>query len=397
MIFLNKEENNFINLVFDIITSLLISFKILNYSLITMTKSTEKGFLNIIFLIIAVVALTLYIIKFLKNIRKKWVVSISFLGLMLIFIVVLLYFMSISKTSLSISELLIYFVLSFFIGFNGKINISRVLTFIMLISLIAIPCFNELFVVQWYGSVNMDISYAFLPPITAAIVHVIYYFKEKKHRAIYLLLYGINAFYLSQILLYGERGTIFCILVSIALCWIITFDKNKIFEKRKLSIKLIIISAVFFFTILFYKNILSFIVEVFNINSYAINKFLDLSSVDVSNGRFTIYSTALKAFVKSPIIGNGISVFYYYTGELYPHNLIIQLLYDGGIVLFSSFVVIFIVGTREVYSTKNKNKIVSWVYFLPISVIYLLFSNNIWVVPSMWIFMGYLCSIFKKE
>lgn len=378
------------NYMLDICISLLLTFKIINYSLVTIMGSTDKGFLGTIFLIISIVSVIILFFKILKELMIKRTISVPIYNLLFILIVSAIYFASVDKSNLSLYEFIIYFVLSFILASRKSININRVLTMIMIISLISLTCFNKLFLVQWYGSVDMDISYSFLPTVVAAIVHLSFFYKNSQHKRFYFVLYAINFIFLVQLFLYGERGTLFCILLSLILCWLFKYNSEGKLEIRKLSLKLVILMLVSFFALLFYKEILSFIVYITNIDSYAINKFIHMSSTDVSNGRFSIYQLALNGFINHPIFGNGIASFKYHTGIIYVHNILFQILYDGGLVLFLSFLFIFIRGTKSVFNNKSRDLIPFWIYLFPTSIVYLSFSNDIWFVPALWVFMGFL-------
>ena len=307
----NIKENkyNVGNKILDIITAILLSFKIINYSLVCITKSSEEGYLNLLFLVIGVAFLIIYFFKYIK--KQSNILKITYLGIFLIIIVFFLYIVNYNKTNISIFEILIYFVFAFIIGYRKDKNIERILVYVMSVSLIPLFCFNQLFEIKWYGSVTMDISYAFLPTIIAALVHFSYYYSKRKNKASCLILYFINIFYFSQILLYGERGTIVCILVALLFCWNIRYKNEKLLKKN-LGIKffLLIIFGILF--ILFYKEALKTFVEMTNIESYSINKFISLSGNDVSNGRFDLYSIAIDGFLNSPLIGIHITYYFNY-------------------------------------------------------------------------------------
>ena len=374
----------------DICTSLLFTFKILNYSLVSLMGSVGSGYLKPIFFIISLVSAILIAINLYIKLQNKETISISAYGLALVAIITLLYAASFSRSSLSPYEFLIYFCLSFILANRRSINISRILTSVMVISLIPLTCFSKLFYVKWFGGVDMDISYAFLPTIVAAIVHLAFFYKQTKNKKAYAALYLVNLMYLFQICLYGQRGTLFCIILAIALCWLLKRRTNGNFELRKFSLKLAILSIVSLIAVLFYKEILSFIANVANIDSYAINKFIQMSSTDVSNGRFGIYELALNGILKHPILGNGIATFQYNTGIIYIHNILLQLLYDGGLLLYIPFLYVFIRGTKTIFKSANKNLTPYWIYLFSTSMVYLLFSNDMWFVPGIWIFAGFL-------
>lgn len=393
---MNKKES----ILIELIVAFFLTFKIINYSLVTITNSINTGYLNVLFYICGILFIFVTIIDFLKNNKKKQkTVDISFKSIIFTIVVIALYIISIEKTNISIAEFIIYFFLSFIIGTKQNWNIERILLLIMIFSTIALLCFNKIFEVKWYGSVTMDISYAFLPTVVAALLHFTYYFREKKKKLFLIILYCINTFYLFQLILYGERGTVICILMALIFCINIKYDiKNNKIIKKNLNTKFIITAIIGIIAIILYKDILKIIVNLTGINSYSINKFLTLSTNDVSNGRFALYSTALNGFLESPIFGKGISSFNYFNpGGGYPHNIFFQILYDGGLILFLPYIYILIAGTINVFKSEKRDLVVLWIYFFSTAIMYLMFSNNIWLLPALWIYIGFLSINVKKK
>ena len=83
-----------------------------------------------------------------------------------------------------------------------------------------------------------------------------------------------------------------------------------------------------------------------------INKILRMSKAgDVSNGRMYLYELTFKYFLQAPIMGHGISTFAKYTNNVYPHNSILQLMFDGGI--FLTFFVVGMIISRSKRNLKN--------------------------------------------
>ena len=60
------------------------------------------------------------------------------------------------------------------------------------------------------------------------------------------------------------------------------------------------------------------------------NKMIALN--DISNGREPVYEAAIAGIKNAPLLGNGIEAFPAYTAYSYPHNFILQLVYEGGIL-----------------------------------------------------------------
>ena len=385
-------SNSFIDILLDVIVSIFLTFKVVNYSLVYILKVSETGFLSTMFMVTAVLFAMASAYKLIKRSGK-----LSSVGILIILIVLSLYVIYINRSNVKITEIIMYFTIPIIIGFREKFCFKRILGIVLLISLLPLFCFSAMFSVGWYGGINMDISYAFLPVIAAAFVHFAFYFRECRNKLLYIALYVVNLVYFAQILMFGERGTLLCLLACIVLLLNIRYKDNRVTYKRmSLKVFVAVICAGIF--ILFGDSILKLLANTFNINSYAINKFIEmLEKNDISNGRFAIYRNAIDSFFHSPVWGRGIGSFEFFTGEEYPHNLVLQLLHDGGLVLFGFNLYVLIKGSRLILSAKDRDYIAMWIYLLSISVIYLMFSQNIWFLPAYWIFVGMLSSISSRK
>lgn len=381
-------STNFIDILLDFIVAIFLTFKVLNYSLVNIFKVSESGFLSIVFMVTAGLFAVACAYKLIKRQSK-----LSSLGTLVIIVVLGLYVIYANRSNVAITEIVIYFLIPIIIGFRENFYFKRILEIVLLISLLPLCCFTAMFNVGWYGGINMDISYAFLPVIAAAFVHFAFYYKECRYKIIFIVLYAVNLMYFSQIVMFGERGTLLCLLVCIVLLLNIKYKDNQVIYKR-MSFKIIVAVLILGLFILFGDSILKLLVNTFNINSYAINKFIEmLEKNDISNGRFAIYRDAVDSFSYSPLWGRGIGSFEFFTGEEYPHNLLLQLLHDGGLILFGLNLYVLFRGSRLILSVKEREYIAVWIYLLSISVVYLMFSQNIWFLPAYWIFIGMLSSI----
>ena len=382
----NKDDK-----IATMIIAMLCSFKLINYSLTYFFNKSDGGYLTILFTILFITYFSYLTLKILKR-KNHFKIRFPIYGLFFLVYIMVLFAFKFDKTNLTFIELISYCLLPVIIGINENIKTDKLLKYIMAFSLVSFLSLDKLLEVRWYGSIGMDISYAFLPTISAAIVHFFYYRKYDDNKIINLFLYIVNLFYLYQIVLYGERGTLFSIVILFILCIIFKQVDNKTIILNKTSfLKITILIIAVMGILLSYNEIINFIINTLKIDSYALNKIKILSNSDISNGRFKIYGQALKGFAKSPIFGNGISSFkFYYPGNPYPHNILLQLLFDGGILLFLMFIVVLIRGVRITLESKDKNSNLLIMYFFSISIMYLFFSNDIWVLPSLWIFYGFL-------
>lgn len=94
----------------------------------------------------------------------------------------------------------------------------------------------------------------------------------------------------------------------------------------------------------------------------------------------------LAEFVKKPLFGHGIKSFEYYTGIVYPHNFVYQMLFDIGIIgtliiivpLLSSVIKIF----KRIGDYENSTVLIA---LICASVPGALFSGDLWLNPLLWL------------
>jgi hypothetical protein len=132
----------------------------------------------------------------------------------------------------------------------------------------------------------------------------------------------------------------------------------------------------------------------------AISKMIRLQDEDgdLSNGRNYLNTLTWDGILASPLLGNGLDQFdNNYPGESYPHNFLLQILYDGGIWLFLILSPIFIRSIKFLRSrTYNEYAMYMTLFFA--SVPGALFSQDLWAIPILWMFFGLSVSkIFVAE
>jgi O-antigen ligase len=115
---------------------------------------------------------------------------------------------------------------------------------------------------------------------------------------------------------------------------------------------------------------------------------------DVTSGRDVIFKLTTLAISQNPLLGYGIDQFENNTGIVYPHNFILQLLYDGGLVL--TFLVIFPVirGIVKLFKTCSYNEFIVFVALFFASVPGGLLSGDLWTMVTLWVFFG---AVFSKQ
>lgn len=245
------------------------------------------------------------------------------------------------------------------------------------------------------GLLSMGVCYSMLVPVVANLVYIRYFFmQEKKLMKIVLLpITAINIFYLVQMTMFGSRGPVLCALLLIASLFLIFVEDStiRIRKGRVLIIAVCVVIVALSFTQII--QAISNYLSQFDISLNVIDKFLRLDNAgDMSNGRDDIDKVAWEGIWNSPIIGHGIAQFERNTGIVYPHNFILQMLYDGGIILAS------IVFVPIVRSLLQKKRLISEEEFILLLCLFFasvpgaLFSGDLWNSIVLWMFFGFSLS-----
>lgn len=241
---------------------------------------------------------------------------------------------------------------------------------------------------------KMYYSYMILPFIILSIIGIILY---RKNIFIVCLSICNILIYIPIFLLVGVRGVYMSIMVFV----FILLYKTKVFIRfKKQMLLLIVLLSIFVFNIDFEKFIywLSDFFSAMNIEVYAIDKYLlMLGHSDISNGRSLLYEHAIVGFFDSPLIGNGLGVFEKYNSGLYVHNLFLEVLYEGGILLSS---VIFYVLWRYIQYVKGEidyERYMFFAYLFVAGVSILFYSNTLWRVVAFWLFVGLMFNLYNLK
>ena len=239
-------------------------------------------------------------------------------------------------------------------------------------------------------SLGMGISYALLSPALTIVAHLLYY--RKKNDYLIYLAYAFSMYLLYQIIVRGIRGSILCILVLIFFA-VLNNDRFR----GTFSIRRGAVLAVVFIGLLNADYLLTATANALSsigIHIRFIEKTIALGNVigDVSNGRIDIYSVAIKDFFDSPIWGKGIGYFPEVHGINYPHNLILQVLGEGGLLLGIPIILVII---RIIYDLifgriENRDLRVCILLLTSCTIPAAFVSDEIWNYQLLWLLFGIL-------
>lgn len=306
----------------------------------------------------------------------------------------------------STAHFFVFTLCAFTIPFYAEINVRLVLKSIMFYPILGITKVSLIFVFvkDWNEWISMGLSYAFLVPIAATIIYLFTYFAREKYlsKLITIGLSIVNFYYLALIFQLGSRGPIVIILVLLLLLFAFKLDEQKGFVIRKdrtvLAILICGLTIVFFDQFL---GAIDAILQNYGISSHVVTKFINLSAEgDVAHERGGIFALAIDGFLNSPIWGNGFDQFQHNTGFVYPHNSILQILYDGGLILFSIIFIPVIKRGRQLIQSSDYNSLVLFILLFVIGFVGSMFSEDLWKQPLFWLFIGFiLCDkmIYKNE
>lgn len=347
---------------------------------------------NIIILAIEMLLLVIYF--FTK--KTKFSVSLNLEKTIFLFFIFILYAITIYKFGLSHYNLMyfcFYFIIPFFVA-SHDVKCEKILFYCMIISLLSIPVFEKLFTAEFYGleQMSMGNAYALCVPVVAGILHFTYYFNKK-----YIFLYLFELYILIRLLTFGNRGVLLEILLPIILVRFSLYDRSN--QKRKLTLNYIIkcsvISLICLLVVLnlniIIKIMYDFFNNVLNINIASLKKTtILLENDDLSNGRLKIYSYAIDLIKNKPLLGYGIRSFGVITRESWPHNIFIQLIFEGGLVLGLFPIILFVKNIISIIrQNDDKNAFIIHLFLLLMVIPRFLFSNDIWLIPYVWLFFGY--------
>lgn len=357
-----------------------------------------EGLMNILYPVVVFFIVLLCVIN--TRVKKSWSPSLIFLTIYL----VMYFYISRSvfgPPETTLKMLLVFVLASFIIPSIAVVDAKTLLTGVMLFPSIAILNLDSVFATtaEWTNVVSMDVSYGFMIPIIGTIVYVFSYLREDKgkHRVFMLSLVAINTVFFFLIFLHGSRGPLLSIVLLIIFLYLIKKNPNGkgvIYSRGKMSTFILVIFIVLIGYAVFAEvivNILSFA----GIDSYALTKILELDKEgDLSNGRTELNMITLKGIIEHPLFGNGFDRFNANTNLLYPHNFILQILYDGGILFFFVLMTPIIRSTIQRYKSCAYDEYALLTFLMFSSVPGAFFSHNLYTNGLLWLFFG---SVLSKQ
>jgi O-antigen ligase len=294
-----------------------------------------------------------------------------------------------------------YGILGFFIG-SFKFNIENATRYVSYILLgLSMPIFITIqhsIESTHNGVIEMGLSYAILPLVFASFVHFIYF--RKNARLLTRLSYAFSLILLIYLALKGTRGVVLCIVILFILVKMNT-EKSR---KRKYNFGAILTIIFSFICIVNIESIFQILNNYFNSTNLNINfiqKSLRLISnkSDITNGRMLIYEVAWKGFLRSPLVGNGIGSFWdMYPSFKYPHNMFLQVLFEGGLLLGLPIILLTMWCLYKVIfgKIKDQNYRIAAIMFVSCTIPAVMLSGELWGYQILWALFGMMLGGIKK-
>jgi len=363
---------------------------------------------NIIPIIVVVVFIVAEIVNyndFLKKIKSKEInIKNNLISFILLIAVLIFFVITIANKGMkeTVMQRLFYFcgfIIIPYLCCRHEISVNKVVNYILIISgIIAIP----MFFVEWgefSAGDRMAISYYMLPIFLAMIMNFFVDNNKSLKKNFGKIIIFLTLFYPYNDFLvkYISRGVILAIVICIILCSIM---------KKSLKIKLTTIVFIILIAIVvgvfLIKPILYFtesLLSNFNIRAEVISKSLDLiENGKFDNGRNKVFEQAINGIKEHPILGNGIGD-YAEKYVTYPHNILLQAWYEGGIVFFilMSFILIYSLYIFIFDKNIDLEKKYLLILFFSIAIVRLMLSYEFWRETSFGLYLYIVLDAMQKK
>lgn len=381
----NLEEIN------SLLFILFIFSNIITLPIVKLTKST-------IFFWIFILSIFIYSININRKFHRKFIfISIFFT---LIFMINTLF---VSYQFQIINEYFIFFrygILALYFAMLVK-DYSKLIDYWYYMAIVGFFISN--FYLGYYRSTNtymdygINLTYSFLG---FCIYYYNYSGNSKVHKLIQMI-FGFVSFV--QIIVFGNRSSMLICLFVLLFC-----EFNN--PKRKNNLNIILkLGMGLFIGIYFWinrNNILLAInsnLQKLGIYSYSLTKYIlalqdgIYGIITQSSGRDVLIKKSINLIRDSNFMPNGVGYFQYMTGEVYPHNIFIEVALDFGIFGIFGLILLLIVMISKYFTYSKecaKFKIVVGTILI-YSFIRLMFSGRYWTEPLFWAGIGLI--IFKKH
>lgn len=330
----------------------------------------------------------------LKNIPK---LSILFAISLFLFYYVTLWL--VGKPRINFYFFLVFTISAYFIPQMALVHTRTFLRYVMFLPSFSILNINRIFAsyLTWMDVISMDASYGYLVPIIANIVYVLTYYsnENKKHKIITLVISFINFVFFIQLLLYGSRGPLLAILLLFIFIYVVKKREGLgIYIHVKRMWRMVVLSFFLIFALPQMASVLDDTLSSMGYHSYALQKIVRLDETgNQSNGRGGLVEKTISEIPDNLLFGHGFDRFEAnHPGLPYPHNFVLQILYDGGLIFFVVIFSLLFYKGRKLLKRCTKDEYIMFIFLFFSSVPGALFSQDMWQISILWMFFGYVSS-----
>lgn len=349
----------------------------------------NRGFFTPIIAVVAIMFLASLFIM--RSIKKNRYSTILIVILLIAYLLTLI--LQPGKSTLNIIDFFGMCILPIAVGAYLRIDYKLAFRGCMVLLLLAVPVFGKLFLKANiglnYDAVSMSTSYDILPISIAGSVYIIYFGKDSK--LFDKLLFILSIVFVFSLIRMSYRGA----LLSLAISLLTAFYFRKPSETYKRRLQIIALGLLLILVIAnieYILEIMSGILQRINVRVAFIDKTLYLLKTDtIGHGRLEIWLLAFRGFLSSPLWGNGMATFQYYTGYPFPHNYLLEFLFDGGVLLFVPLAIIFGYAIKKLIGsawTGDRYQFAFTMMTGSISLVRGFFSAESWRIILLWLFIG---------
>ena len=392
----------FLVIVQSFLVGFFLDIKCLNYILGAYGFDENSNIMTLLYMVVIILILSIGFFQQVFSFNR-----FDKSAILLLLYLFLLFFISdtfLKEPYTSPTQFFVFTICAFIIPFVSCVDCRLLIKSVMLYPVIGITKISQIFIFvnEWNEWISMGRSYAFIIPGIASLLYLRFYLKQDKifQRILYIILCIINGIYLLQVFQFGSRGPIICVvfLLLFLFCFYHSDSYHIIISKKRAALIFISISLLLLTFGLFLDVLQDFLKDI-GFSSHAVDKFVKLTEEgDISHGRDETVEIAINGIMDHLLIGNGFDQFLANTGIVYPHNFVLQILYDGGLIFFCVFFIPVFRNIRRKYYNCSVNDFVLFSFLFFGGVFGALFSEDLWKHALLWFFVGFiLCQSFLKK
>lgn len=243
------------------------------------------------------------------------------------------------------------------------------------------------------GGQYQAFSYSVSISYMISFVYYSFYLDDQRSRLgiLFILMFIIQ---ILGIALSGGRGGIGIVLLGTV--WVL-FIKYPFF--KLIRILLIFIAIVTFFGFIVLMSLEDYTERIFE-SSARLFSFISADGFDFqqTSNRDLVYIETMKTIGKSPVFGYGIFGYLKETNFAYPHNFFLEILLQGGLILFVCWIGLFFIFWRKLLflirsGNNHKFLLVTFTY----SFVHLMFSATYLLEPFFWFNLAYVFTASNKK